>query len=114
LIAKTLSMAHNPIPREDINMPKRIPDETREKVVEAHYSGLSNNKIAKKYRISATSVARILKESAPKKALQKSSLKGAESIELKRQISRIDRRIADLEDKIRYFESKKKGTGVKN
>jgi transposase len=93
-------------------MAKKIPEEIRQKVMETHYTGLSNNKIAAQFGISATSVARILKEKTLQKAAKERPSKEPRSPEVQKKIAEIERRIADLEKKILYYELKKKGVEI--
>lgn len=93
-------------------MTKKISEQIRRKVVEAHSTGLSNNKVAAKFGISATSVARILKENSAQKNEEKVPLNAEKTTEERKKILEMERKISKLEDKISYYESKKRGTGV--
>jgi len=93
-------------------MVKRINEKTRKKVVDAFYSGLSKNKVAKKFGISPTSVARFIKEAESHQVEQGVPTEKAPSPEAHKTVTEIEKRVRELEEKISYLESKKKGIGV--
>jgi transposase len=81
---------------------KKINEEIRQKVIEAHGSGLPMRRIAKEFGVGLSSVHRIVKEKGPEKVQKKTS-----KAERLKKIADIERRIADLEKKILDLETKK-------
>lgn len=81
---------------------KKIDEEIRQKVIEAHASGLPMRRIAKEFGVGLSSVHRIVKEKGPEKVQKKMS-----KAERLKKIADIERRIADLEKKILGLEAKK-------
>jgi IS30 family transposase len=86
---------------------KRIDDITRQKIKEAHASGLSMRKIARKFGIGSSSVDRIVKEEGPQN-VQKAESKRMGKTERQLKIEALERRINELEKKILGLKAKKK------
>jgi IS30 family transposase len=84
---------------------KKIDEETRQKVKEAHARGLSMRSIAKELGIGSSSVDRIVKEDYAQKGRGAEGEKQVKPDRVKR-IRELERRISDLEKKI--LESKAK------
>ena len=78
---------------------KKINETIRQKVIEAHTSGLPLRKIAKEYEVSLSSVHRIVKEKGTQK-VQKKITKKMSKTERLRRIEKLEKRIAELEKKI--------------
>jgi DNA invertase Pin-like site-specific DNA recombinase len=81
---------------------KKIDEEIRQKVIEAHASRRPMRRIAKEFGVGLSSVHRIVKEKGPEKVQKKMS-----KAERLKKIADIERRIADLEKKILGLEAKK-------
>ncbi|MDY6880189.1 MAG: helix-turn-helix domain-containing protein [Desulfatiglans sp.] len=82
-------------------MPRtRISDETRQMVIEARTRGVSVREVSKEFGISVSSVRRILKGKQTETAPDEKT-KDRAGIERQRKIEDIERRIAELERKIR-------------
>ncbi len=98
---------------------KRIPDKIRQKVIRDYNGGKPKTRIASAYGISTTSVTRIVREQGSRDEMQpatggkEGSSKEAPSPETQQKSSDAERRINDLEKKILYLESKKKGAGAR-
>lgn len=91
-------------------MPRtRISDEIRQKVIEAGANGLSPRELAEKFGISISSVRRILKEKHTKSTSDGMSKNKAQT-ERQRKIKDIERRIAELEEKILVADRKTKSS----
>jgi transposase-like protein len=86
---------------------KRIDDITRQKIKEAHASGLSMRKIAREFGIGSSSVDRIVKEEGPQNG-QKAEIKRTGKTERQLRIEALERRIDELEKKIFKLKAKKK------
>jgi transposase len=84
---------------------KKINESTRQKVIEAHASGLPMRKIAKEHGVSLSSVSRIVKEKGLEKA-QKERTKKMDEAERKKRIAELEKKIAELEKKILEIEAK--------
>ena len=78
---------------------KKINETIRQKVLEAHTSGLPMRKIAKECEVSLSSVHRIVKAKGPQK-VQKEMIKKEGKGDRQRRIEELERRIAELEKKI--------------
>ena len=86
---------------------KRIDDTTRQKIKEAHASGLSMRTIAREFGIGSSSVDRIVKEKGPQNVrFDKTEKRGKTERQLK--IEALERRIDSLEKKILGLKAKKK------
>ncbi|MGM0665648.1 MAG: helix-turn-helix domain-containing protein [Thermodesulfobacteriota bacterium] len=95
---------------------KRIPDKIRQKVIRDYEAGKPKTRIADAYGISTTSVTRIVKEGGsnstePGPGVKAVPSKEAPSPEGQKKLSEVERRINELEKKILYYDSKKKGLG---
>ena len=86
---------------------KKIDEAIRQKVIEAHASGLPMRKIAKECGVSLSSVSRIVKEEGVPKAQQEASVE-KDRAERKKRIVELEKRIAELEKKIFEIEARKK------
>jgi transposase-like protein len=86
---------------------KRIDDITRQKIKEAHASGLSMRKIAREFGIGSSSVDRIVKEEGPQN-VQNAETKRTGKTERLLRIEALERRIDELEKKILKLKAKKK------
>jgi DNA-binding transcriptional MerR regulator len=86
---------------------KKIDETIRQKVIEAHASGLPMRKIAKEHGVSLSSVSRIVKEEEAPKA-QQGILVEKNKAERKKRIEELEKRIAELERKIFEIEARKK------
>jgi len=86
---------------------KKIDEAIRQKVTNAHASGLPMRKIAQEYGVSLSSVSRIVKEEGVPSAAQEPLL-DKEREDRKKRIEQIEKRIAELEQKILKLESRKK------
>ena len=86
---------------------KKIDEAIRQKVMEAHASGLPMRKIAKECGVSLSSVSRIVKEEGVPKT-QQEALVGKDRAERKKRIVALEKRIAELEKKIFEIEARKK------
>lgn len=93
---------------------KRIPDHIRRKVVEDFGAGQSKKKIAETYRISATSVSRILEENPSATPENREAGRATDAPEARRKLFEVERRIDDLEKKIQYLEARKQGRGTRS
>lgn len=89
---------------------KKIDQAIRQKVMEAHASGLHMRKVAKECGVSLSSVHRIVKEKGPQR-VQKQMIKKMSKAERKKRIQQLERRIAELEKKILDIEAKKSSWG---
>jgi len=78
---------------------KKIDETIRQKVLEAHTSGLPMRKIARECGISPSSVHRIVIENGTQKVQKKITKKMSKTERLKR-IEKLEKRIAELEKKI--------------
>jgi len=78
---------------------KKIDEAIRQKVVEAHESGLPMRKVAKECGVSLSSVHRIVKEKSPQKLEERPTEKMSKA-ERQKRIEELERRIAELEKKI--------------
>jgi len=78
---------------------KKINETIRQKVLEAHTSGLPMRKIAKECEVSLSSVHRLVKENGTQKVQKKITKKMSKTERLKR-IEKLEKRIAELEKKI--------------
>jgi len=85
---------------------KRIDDITRQKIKEAHASGLSMRQIAREFGIGSSSVDRIVKEGPQNKQNAENKKMGKTERQLK--IEALERRIDELEKKILGLKAKKK------
>jgi len=86
---------------------KRIDDITRQKIKEAHASGLSMRKISREFGIGSSSVDRIVKEEGPQNVQNDETEKmGKTARQLK--IEALEKRINELEKKILGLKAKKK------
>ena len=85
---------------------KRIDQAVREKVIEAHGSGLSMRKISARYGMSLSSVSRIVNEQSEGRASRPAGRHGANA-DRQRKIEELERRLEDLERRILAAESKK-------
>jgi transposase len=81
---------------------KKIDEKIRQRVLEAHGSGLPMRKIATELGVGLSSVHRIVKERAPEKVQKKMS-----KAERLKKIEEIERKIAELEKKILDLGAKK-------
>ena len=86
---------------------KKIDDAIRQKVQEAHARGLSMRKIAKEFGIGSSSVDRIVKEKGLQK-LSNDKTKKTGKTERQKKIEELERRLAELENKILALKAKKK------
>ena len=86
---------------------KRIDDITRQKIKEAHASGLSMRKIAREFGIGSSSVDRIVKEEGPQN-VQKAETEKMRKTERQLRIEALERRINELEKKVLGLKAKKK------
>lgn len=86
---------------------KKIDETIRQKVMEAHASGLPMRKIAEECGVSLSSVHRILKEKGPQIG-QKKIIENQGKIERKKRIEGLERRIAELEKEILDLEAGKR------
>ena len=89
---------------------KKIDETTKQKVIEAHASGLPMRKIAKECGVSLSSVHRLVKEAGPQKAEKKITGKKGKT-ERQKRIEELERRIAELENKILDLDAKKRSWG---
>ncbi len=78
---------------------KKINETIRQKVLEAHTSGLPMRKIARECGVSVSSVHRIVIENGTQKVQKKITKKMSKTEKLKR-IEKLEKRIAELEKKI--------------
>lgn len=78
---------------------KKINETIRQKILEAHTSGLPMRKIARECGVSVSSVHRIVIESGTQKVQKKITKKMSKTEKLKR-IEKLEKRIAELEKKI--------------
>ncbi|MBC8460191.1 MAG: helix-turn-helix domain-containing protein [Deltaproteobacteria bacterium] len=85
---------------------KKINETTKQKVIEAHASGLPMRKIAKECGVSLSSVHRIVKEKAPQK-VKKEMIKKEGKAERQKRIEELERRIVELEKKILDLDARK-------
>jgi transposase-like protein len=89
---------------------KRIDESVKQKVREARNAGHSRKEIAKKFGISPTSVSRIVKGAGIQKVREEPVKKTPpEHAERDKKIQEVERRILELEEKILYWHSKKRG-----
>jgi transposase-like protein len=90
---------------------KRIDEGVKQKVREAHKAGHSRKEIAKKFGISPTSVSRIVKGAGVQKVRKQPTEKtqSPDHAERDKKIQEVERRILELEAKILYWHSKKRG-----
>ena len=86
---------------------KKINESTMKKVVAAHEDGLPMRKIAKEYKISLSSVHRIVKERSTQKTQTKPAKKMTKA-ERKKRIEALEKRISELESKILDIETKRR------
>ena len=86
---------------------KRIDDITRQKIKEAHASGLSMRQIAREFGIGSSSVDRIVKEEGPQN-VQKAETEKMRKTERQLRIEALERRINELEKKVLGLKAKKK------
>ena len=89
---------------------KKIDESIRQKVITAHEDGMPMRKIAKEYKVSLSSVHRIVKEKGPQR-VQKQMIKKMSKAERKKRIQQLERKIAELEKKILDIEAKKSSWG---
>ncbi|HBF43814.1 MAG TPA: hypothetical protein DDW42_09370 [Desulfobacteraceae bacterium] len=82
---------------------KKIDRSIREKVVEAHASGLPMRKIAMEFGVSLSSVSRIVNEKG-----QRDKITNKEKTERQKKILQLERKVAELEKKIFEAASKKR------
>ena len=78
---------------------KRIDEITRQKIKEAHASGLSMRQIAREFGIGSSSVDRIVKEKTPQN-VKKTVTEKTGKTERQLKIEALERRINELEKKI--------------
>ena len=86
---------------------KKIDEITRQKIKEAHASGLSMRQIAREFGIGSSSVDRIVKEEGPQNA-QNAETEKMGKTERQLKIEALERRIDELEKKILGLKAKKK------
>ena len=86
---------------------KRIDDITRQKIKEAHASGLSMRQIAREFGIGSSSVDRIVKEEGPQN-VQNAETEKMGKTERQLKIEALERRIDELEKKVLGLKVKKK------
>jgi IS30 family transposase len=86
---------------------KKIDDITRQKIKEAHASGLSMRQIAREFGIGSSSVDRIVKEEGPQN-VQNAETEKMGKTERQLKIEALERRIDELEKKILCLKAKKK------
>jgi transposase len=85
---------------------KKIDETTKQKVIEAHATGLPMRKIAKEFGVSLSSVHRVVKEKGLEKG-QKKIIKKKDETEKQKRIAELEKKIAELENKILALEPKK-------
>ena len=85
----------------------KIDEPIRQKVIEAHASGLPMRKIAKEYGVSLSSVSRIVKEQGAPKAQQEAIVE-KDRAGRKKRIEELEKRIAELEKNISEIEARKR------
>jgi DNA-binding transcriptional MerR regulator len=85
---------------------KKIDEAIRQKVLEAHASGLPMRKIATECEVSLSSVHRIVREEGPQK-VKKEMIKKEGKAERQKRIEELERRIAELEKKILDLDARK-------
>jgi polyhydroxyalkanoate synthesis regulator phasin len=85
---------------------KKIDEAIRQKVVEAHESGLPMRKIAEECGISLSSTHRIVREKGPQKVGEE-MIKKEGKTERQKRIEELERRIVELEKKILDLEARK-------
>ncbi len=78
---------------------KKIDETIRQKVIEAHASGLPMRKIAKECEVSLSSVHRIVREKGPQK-VKKEMIRKEGKAERQKRIEKLEKRIAELEKEI--------------
>ena len=89
---------------------KKINETTKQKVVKAHASGLPMRKIAKECGVSLSSVHRIVKEEGTKSGKKKIiGEKGKKERQMR--IEALEKRLAELENKILDLEARKGSWG---
>lgn len=86
---------------------KKIDEITRQKIKEAHASGLSMRQIAREFGIGSSSVDRIVKEEGPQNVHNAETEKMGKT-ERQLKIEALERRIDELEKKILGLKAKKK------
>ena len=86
---------------------KMIEKTTKKKVMEEYSNGVSRKKIAEKYGISLSSVARIIQQKSSQQGQEK-TIKTEVATERQKRIEALEIRIAELEKKILEAEAKKK------
>lgn len=89
--------------KEVIMARKTIDEAVRQKVIEAHKSGLTMRTIAKEVGVSLSSVSRIVNQKDEEKG-QKGKTKKGEKTERQKKIEDIEKRIAELEKKVYKIE----------
>ena len=85
---------------------KKIDEKIREGVIKAHASGQSMRNIAKDFEVGLSTVHRIVKEKGPQK-VQKRITEGMSKAERIKRIKEIEKRKAELEEKILDLETRK-------
>ncbi len=76
---------------------QRIDEKTRKKIIDSHAKGIPMRKIAKQFKVSLSSVSRVVKE----EKLKKGEVSGArEKFDKKKRVEILEKRISELEKKI--------------
>ena len=89
---------------------KKIDEETRQRILEARATGLSIRKIAEQFGVGSSSVGRIVKATPDRRSAEKEKKVHERNALLKEKLSAIERRLVELEEKIRLYEAgKRKG-----
>ncbi|HUU41349.1 MAG TPA: helix-turn-helix domain-containing protein [Desulfatiglandales bacterium] len=86
---------------------KKIDESIRQKVITAHEDGMPMRKIAKEYKVSLSSVHRIVQEKGPEKVKTKSHHKMSKA-ERQKRIKALEQRISEVESKILDLEAKRR------
>jgi len=88
---------------------KKIDEKIRQNVIKAHVSGQPMRKIATEFGVGLSTVHRIVKEKGPKKVQKKTTKKTKKMSRAERlkRIGALERKIAELEEKILDIEAKK-------